>query len=253
MGGGKFNFHRKAMEVSNAKRMFLDQFDTALSERGLSQPTREVGQIVSLGEGDIFTLGRVGFTNVRGSIFTDEDTLATGGFYFSEAEVELHTGIHAVKDIPDAMFGRSGKKFPSLENQVTDNRRVQENLAGFSLYESILNSSTFGPDGSQPLSQAQKELNLDLTKHEDARAKLLRLEGRTFRIIKSVIAWRTKMVPEKASDEERKAWGTKPSHWTRVNLLFFEEITPESQSAEPVAPVSEPAPARRGRPRNTNR
>lgn len=216
------------MDLSNTKRISLETVNQIAESQGISMIDRTVGQIIPLDEGDQITPGDIFLTNVGKSVLSEDGAdWAKGCYWVTECD-HKHGNVSVKTDVADSAFARGGKKFPSLEEKVTVGRQVEDNLGGFSLYEEVLKT----------LTPAQQALNLDLSRQEPALDKLRRLKGRTFRVIKRVKAYRLRQRPKDAGDD----WGSKPSHWRPVYLLFFEEV-----AAAPAAP------RRGGRPRNTNK
>lgn len=229
------------MELSNPKRISAAEVDQICANQGINAPTREVGQLVPIEEGDTITLGDVFLTTMGESVANEEGDGWADGIYWVSACKHVHHGVVApvLTDVADAAFTRGGKKFPEMGDKVTVGHKVEDNLGGRSLYEEILYS--VDPTTRRPVfSPALQALNLDLSRREDGRAKLERLYGRTFRVLKRVKAYRLKTRPASASADE---WGTKAAHWRPVYLLFFEELTEASPA---------PAPAPRQRRRSTN-
>lgn len=217
----------RTVELSNTKRISIETVNQIAEAQGIDMFDRTVGQIVPLDEGDEITLGNLFLTNVGKSVLSEDgSSWATGCYWVSECD-HKHGSVSVKTDVADAAFARGGKKFPSLEEKVTVGHKVEDNLGGFSLYEEILKT----------LTPAQQALNLDLSRQEPSVAKLSRLKGHTFRVIKRVKAYRLRQRPKDAGDD----WGSKPSQWRPVYLLFFEEVT-----AAPAAPS-------RGRTRNSNK
>ncbi len=205
------------MDYSSTKRISEANAIALAAEQGIDILNREVGILVSIKEGDILTVGdsRV-LKAVNGGVLTEEGKWNSSCFWAAESTV-THLGIDSPIDWADASFSRTGKRFPSREEKVTVRTKVEDNLGGNNLWESIL----------ETLTPEQQALNRDLSKREDGLAKLTRLAGRKLRCIKRVEAFRLRMRPKDANPDE---WGTKPAHWSRVNLLFFEEVPAEPAS-----------------------
>ncbi len=212
------------MELSNPKRVSLGELVQIAEAQGIQIPERTVGYMCPFEVGDIITCdgnndAKINLSTMGKALLSEDGVTFEKGCYWVRDVAHEHGGAKLRSDLAASSFSRSGKKFDTLEATRMVRGKKEDNLAGFALYESVLNSLN--------LDAKTRQLNLDLSKPDGEIAKLKNLAGKTLRIIHTFTAFALKM-----NTKEEPDWGTKPGHWRQTKLLFFEEVvtTPKETS-----------------------
>lgn len=210
-GRDELSFQFRRMAELNSKRVSLSEAKAIAEAQGLELPERQIGYFCPLDKGDKVTFDGDIFLTTMGKSIVDENGVFAKGNYWVRESTHIHAGATLHTDVAASSFSRSGKKFPTRDEQVRVNGKLQDNLSGFGLYESVLESLN--------LDAKTRQLNLDLSKPEGEIAKLTRLAGRTLEVIASFKAYTLRMNTKDEAD-----WGSKPAHWRPTNILFWKEV-----------------------------
>lgn len=208
-----------AMAELNSKRISLAEAKAIAEAQGIDLPERQIGYFCPLDKGDKVTFDGDIFLTTMGKSVVGEDGAFAKGNYWVRESTHIHGGSTLRTDVAASSFSRAGKKFPTRDETVRVSGKVQDNLAGFSLYETILDSLQLDPK--------TRQLNLDLSKPEGEIAKLTRLAGRTLEVIATFKAYTLRM-----NTKDEAEWGSKPAHWRPTTILFWKEVVATSKGGK---------------------
>ena len=194
--------------LTTARRVKEETLLNLLAAGGLELTEAEKGYGASLQKGDLVTFGDL-YGNTMQKAFVGAEGTLNPVYWTSECSIKRGT-ITFKGDVADAVFTRSGKQHPSLEDTVTTGGRKTANLGGIELYYHLMEELK--------LSKKQIEFNLNLSAKQTSRGRLRSLKGKTLRVIGAIKAYTRKFNSKGEED-----WGSKPSHWASTTILFFEE------------------------------
>lgn len=199
-----------AVDLNTTRRISESQYEEIIKNEEMVEVSSAKGYIVSLKKGDEVTFGDIFLTTMGKSLVSEEKPNEWNRVYWV-SESNIKSGeLNLVGDIADAVFARSGKRFPSDEKTFTNGAKTVENPGGAELYSKIMEELK--------LTKKQQQFNLQLSSRQESRDRLRGLKGHTLRVIGSKSVY-----TKKFNSKKEENWGSKREHWMTTNILFFEE------------------------------
>ena len=197
------------VDLNTTRRISESQYDEIIKDGEMREVSSAKGYGISLKKGDDVTFGDIFLTTMGKSLVSEEKPNEWNRVYWVSSSSIVRGELTLVGDIADAMFARSGKLFPSNEEEITNNGKTLKNLAGAELYAKVMSDLK--------LKKEQMQFNLQLSSRQESRDRLRSLKGKTL----SVVASKT-VYTKKFNSKGEENWGSKREHWTTVDILFFE-------------------------------
>lgn len=174
-----------------------------------------LGYGLTLRQGDEITISDHIVVCSMGKSIIKEDGTFDKCYLSIEVTVKTASGVEVTGDLPAASFVRAGRKYATLEEES----KGLPNLRGLDLYEAFLKELK--------LSKEVEAFNRSLTLREAALTKLKKLCGKTLKVVAAKPAYRLRFKPV---DDRPEGYGSNAKDWEKVNILFFEDVTPASEA-----------------------
>jgi hypothetical protein len=198
-----------AVDLNTTRKISEAQYNEIIKNGEMVEVSSAKGYGISLHKGDVVTFGDIFLTTMGKALVSEEKPNEWNRVYWVSATSIKRGELTLVGDVADAMFARSGKLFPSNEEEITNNGKTLKNLAGAELYAKIMSDLK--------LKKEQMQFNLQLSSRQESRDRLRSLKGNTLDVIASKTVY-----TKKFNSKNEENWGSKREHWTTVDILFFE-------------------------------
>lgn len=202
-----------AIDATTTRRISASDYDALVKEGIVEALDLIKGYGLSLQKGDVISFGEVSITTMKSALMADGKW--QNPYWVSHAQV-ARGELHLEGDVADATFCRQGKHFPSLDAEIQKGGKSIANEGGVNFFFYAMEKCG--------LTAKQKQFNLQLCSSQASRSRLENLSGKALKVIATFGGYTRKF-----NSKKEENWGSQASHWSPVELLFFEEVKPEKK------------------------
>ena len=204
-----------AIDATAVRRMSASDYDALVKEGAVEALDLIKGYGISLQKDDVISFGEVSITTMKSALVAADGKTWQNPYWVSRVQV-TRGELHLEGDVADATFCRQGKHFPSLDAEIQKGGKSIANEGGVNFFFYAMEKCG--------LTAKQKQFNLQLCSSQASRARLENLSGKDLKVIATFGGYTRKF-----NSKKEENWGSQASHWSPVELLFFEEVKPEKK------------------------